>query len=133
MSDSVSIATPTMQSTAQLNSSNINDSIEKLTALESKLDEFNGNVEDYLFDKISDRKFSKIIESNPEMAVQLQHIMDDEATLRVKICQVKSLLQDIWELESEIKKLAYDEKVQAEREKARAERENLLESILIHN
>lgn len=134
MADALSIETAAMQLTSQLN-----DGSGTLNALEIKLDTFNTNVEIYLFDKMSERKYSEIIESNADLAGRLQQLTDDEGDLLAKIHQAKSLLQDnskmeiskdISKMEIEIKTLAADEKVLSKWRMAQREQEIALESIL---
>lgn len=92
-----------------------------IAAVETKLDEFNGKVEGYLFSKISETEFSEIIGENPELAKRLQLLMDDEVALRVKSRQLDSLLEDILKLDIEI-----DEKILQVEKKAKERRQSLL-------
>lgn len=93
-------------------------SIKETTALLEKLDEFNSNVEKYLFDQISDHTYLDTLDANPELAVRLQELLDEEVKLRLKILQMKSLL----EMKKEIEQLASDENVRARARQAQEER-----------
>lgn len=101
-------------------------SIGELNRLEEKLDDFNHNVEEYLFDKISEYQYEEILKTNPEWAVRLLQLLDDEDELRKKIHQMKSLL----EMKKEIEQLAADENVRAMAVRAQEDRLKATNSIM---
>ena len=95
-----------------------------MSALETKFNELNGQLESVLLQKVSDRKFCEIIESNEELAKLLQKIMDDEVQLRAEIHHAKLLYEDIRKLNVEIIPLASDENILQMKQKKQEELEN---------
>lgn len=111
MSDSLSSGTAISRAMAQLN-----DTVATIGHLTSELDDFQNRIERYLFmDRISERTYWKTIDSNPDLAVRLLQIFEDEVKIRVKIHKVKSLLEDIHKLDDEIRPFPADDIASAER------------------
>lgn len=103
-------------------------SIAALDATENMLDEFHVKIYHYLFYKISSSRYMKKLEADPVLMSRLDKMLEDEVAIRTEIAQKKALLQDISQLEYEIRQLASDESVLQKRARELEQRQKLLDS-----